>query len=76
MAVNPMTAIEKKTGAKKRFETRLEEDLEKALIKACDTLNRPQHQPHSKLLTWEKVSELRRRIAEGERRSSKSSASS
>jgi integrase len=69
MAVNPMTAIEKKTGAKKRFETRLEEDLEKALIKACEKLNRPQHQPHSKLLTWEKVNELRRRVGEGEQQS-------
>jgi integrase len=69
MAVNPMTAIEKKTGAKKKFETRLEEDLEKALIAACDKLNRPQHQPHSKLLTWEKVNDLRRRVAEGEQQS-------
>ncbi|MEO7888860.1 MAG: site-specific integrase [Vicinamibacterales bacterium] len=69
MAVNPMTAIEKRTGAKKKFETRLEEDVEKALIDACDQLNRPQHQPHTKLLTWEKVHDLRRRAAEGEQQS-------
>lgn len=69
MAVNPMAAIEKKTGTKKKFETRLEEPAEQALIAACDKLNRPQHQPHSRLLTWDIVSELRKRVAEGEQQS-------
>lgn len=69
MAVNPMAAIEKKTGTKKKFETRLEEPAEQALIAACDKLNRPQHQPHSRLLTWDIVTELRRRVAEGEQQS-------
>ena len=69
MAVNPMAAIEKKTGTKKKFETRLEEQAEQALIAACDQLNRPQHRPHSRLLTWETVNKLRERAAAGEQQS-------
>ena len=34
---------------------RMEESVEDRLIAACEKLNRPQHKPHSKLLTWEKV---------------------
>jgi len=66
MAMNPMASIEKRTAEKKRFETRVEESDEQALLDACDALNRPQHTPHSKLLTWEKVNELRERAASGE----------
>jgi integrase len=69
MAVNPMAAIEKKTGTKKKFETRLEEQAEQGLIAACDKLNRPQHRPHSRLLTWETVNTLRERAAAGEQQS-------
>src|SRR4029077_11328330 len=69
MAVNPMAGIEKRTGSKKKFETRVEEDAEKALIAACDKLNRPQHKPHSKILTWERVNTLRERVATGEQQS-------
>lgn len=69
MAVNPMAAIEKKTGTKKKFETRVEEPTEQALIAACDHLNRPQHRPHSRLLTWETVNTLRERVAAGEQQS-------
>jgi integrase len=69
MAVNPMAGIEKRTGSKKKFETRVEEDAEKALIAACDKLNRPQHKPHSQILTWEKVNTLRERVAAGEQQS-------
>ena len=29
--------------------------LEDRLLAACDRLNRPQHQPHSRILTWDKV---------------------
>ena len=58
-----------KTGTKKKFETRLEEQAEQALIAACDQLNRPQHRPHSRLLTWETVNKLRERAAAGEQQS-------
>ncbi len=69
MAVNPMAGIEKRTGSKKKFETRVEEDDEKALIAACDKLNRPQHRPHSQILTWEIVNTLRERVTAGEQQS-------
>ena len=69
MALNPMASIERKTGAKKKFETRLEEPIEKALVAACDQLNRPQHRPHSRLLTWDIVNALRARVAAGEQQS-------
>ena len=41
MAANPMASIEKRTGTKRKFETRPEEPAEQALIAACDQLNRP-----------------------------------
>ena len=66
IGVNPMAAIEKRTGAKKKFETRIEEPVEQKLIAACARLNRPQHRPHSTRLTWDAVHELRRRVAAGE----------
>ena len=66
MTVNPMASIEKRTGSKKKFETRIEEPDEKALIAACDLLNRPQHRPHSKILTWEIVEDIRGRVGAGE----------
>ncbi|MEQ1574710.1 MAG: site-specific integrase, partial [Vicinamibacterales bacterium] len=69
MALNPMAGIEKRTGSKKKFETRVEEDDEKALIAACDKLNRPQHRPHSQILTWEIVNTLRERVTAGEQQS-------
>lgn len=69
MALNPMASIEKRTGTKRKFETRLEEPAEQALIAACDQLNRPQHRPHSRLLTWESVNTLRERVAAGEQQS-------
>ena len=55
MAHNPMTAIERRVGTKKKFGVRIEEAAEDRLFEACDKLNRPQHAPHSKLLDWEKV---------------------
>ena len=66
LKVNPVVSIDKKVGAKKKFEVRMEEGIEDRLIAACEELNRPQHKPHSKLLTWEKVEELRNRVAAGE----------
>ena len=39
------------------------------MIAACDQLNRPQHRPHSRLLTWETVNKLRERAAAGEQQS-------
>jgi integrase len=67
MTANPMTAIERRVGTKKRFNVRLDESIEDRLLAACDQLNRPQHRPHSKLLDWSKVEEIRRRVADGER---------
>ena len=66
MAQNPMLAIERRVGTKKKFRVRIEETAEDKLFAACDTLNRPQHKPHSKLLTWPKVEEIRKRVADGE----------
>jgi integrase len=66
LAQNPMLGIERRVGTKKKFRVRLEETAEDRLFAACDKLNRPQHKPHSKLLTWEKVEEIRKRVAEGE----------
>lgn len=63
MAVNPMASIEKRTGTKKKFETRLEESVEQALIDACDKLNRPHHRLHAKRLNWDIVNEIRERAA-------------
>ena len=48
MAQNPMTAIERRVGTKKKFGVRIEETAEDKLFAACDALNRPQHAPHSK----------------------------
>src|SRR5436190_4572675 len=66
MAVNPMASIEKRTGAKKKFETRIEESTEQSLIDACELLNRPQHRPHSKRLDWQTVELIRERAGAGE----------
>jgi integrase len=66
MAHNPMTAIERRVGTKKKFGVRIEEAAEDKLLDACDRLNRPQHAPHSKLLDWEKVGTIRKRVAAGE----------
>jgi integrase len=66
MAQNPMLAIERRVGTKKKFRVRIEETAEDKLFAACETLNRPQHKPHSKLLTWAKVEEIRKRVADGE----------
>ncbi len=66
MAQSPMPAIERRVGTKKKFRVRIEETAEDKLFAACEKLNRPQHKPHSKLLTWPKVEEIRRRVADGE----------
>jgi integrase len=66
MAQNPMVAIERKVGTKKKFRVRIEESAEDKLFEACEALNRPQHQPHSKLLNWEKIDEIRKRVSGGE----------
>ena len=67
MAQNPMPAIERKVGTKRKFRVRIEESPEDKLFAACDALNRPQHRPHSQLLTWHKVDEIRKRVAAGEK---------
>jgi len=66
MAQNPMPAIERRVGTKKKHRVRIEEGAEDKLFAACAKLNRPQHKPHSKLLTWPKVEEIRKRVLDGE----------
>ena len=66
MAMNPMTAIERRVGSKGQFTARIEEPVEDKLLAACEKLNRPHHPPHSKLLTAKNVAEIRKRVAEGE----------
>jgi integrase len=66
MRANPLASIDKRPGSTVKFETRIEEDVEDRLLRACDQLNRPQHAPHSKRLTWEIVAILRQRAAAGE----------
>ena len=66
MANNPMTAIERRVGAKRKFTARIEEAAEDRLFAACEKLNRPQHRPHSNLLDWVKVEEIRQRVANGQ----------
>jgi integrase len=66
MAQNPMPAIERRVGTKKKHRVRIEEAAEDRLFAECAKLNRPQHKPHSKLLTWPKVEEIRRRVVDGE----------
>lgn len=64
---NPVQTIDKRVGASRKFDVRIEEDVEDRLLAACDALNRPQHKPHSKRLTWENVEEIRRRVEACER---------
>lgn len=69
LKADPMLTIDKRVGSKRKSDVRIEEDIEDRLLAACDDLNRPQHKPHSKRLTWEKVEEIRRRVSEGETQS-------
>jgi len=69
LKTNPMLTIDKRVGAKRKSDVRIEEDVEDRLLVACDKLNRPQHKPHSKLLTWEKVEQIRYRVDGGESQS-------
>ena len=69
MAQNPVFAVERRVLTKKKFRVRIEEPAEDRFFAACDELNRPQHAPHSKLLTWPKVEEIRKRVGGGEARS-------
>ena len=66
MRLNPMGPIDKRPGSTVRFETRIEEDAEDRLLAACELLNRPQHKPHSRLLTWDLVGAIRARAKAGE----------
>ncbi len=66
MRSNPMASIDKRPGSTVKFETRIEEDVEDRLLAACDTLNRPQHAPHSRRLTRDIVAAVRSRAARGE----------
>jgi integrase len=64
-----MLSLDKRVGATRKFDVRIEEDVEDRLLAACDELNRPQHKPHSKRLTWEKVEDIRRRVEDGQSQS-------
>jgi integrase len=66
MATNPMAGVERRVGSKRKFTARIEETAEDRLFAACELLNRPQHKPHSILLDWAKVEEIRKRVAEGQ----------
>jgi integrase len=65
MVMNPMTSIERRVASKRKFKVRVEEPIEDKLFAACDQLNRPQHKPHSKLLDWAKVKQIRKLVEEG-----------
>jgi integrase len=65
MPVNPMVFIEKKVGTRKKFDVRLEEDVEARLFAACDHLDEPA-QLRPKKLNWDKVQEIRDAVAAGE----------
>jgi integrase len=64
---NPLKMIDKRLGAPRRFVCRIEKDIEHRLLAACHALNRPQHKPHGKRLTWEKAKEIRHRVEAGEK---------
>jgi integrase len=74
LQTNPMASIDKRVGARRTFDVRIEEDIEDRLLAACEELNRPQHKPHSIRLTFEKVEEIRRRVAAGERQTTVAAA--
>lgn len=68
LSINPIESIDRRVGSRGgHVDVRIEEDIEKKLLEACALLNRPQHRPHSRLLTWEKVEEIRAAVAGGER---------
>lgn len=67
LSINPLESIDRRVGSRgELLEVRIEEDVEKRLLDACSELDRPQHRPHSRLLTWEKVDEIRAAVAGGE----------
>lgn len=65
MPVNPMVFIEKRVGSTKKFDVRLEEDVEARLFAACEQLDGPT-QLRPKKLTAEKAQAIRDAVAEGE----------
>ncbi len=76
MATNPLSGIERRVGTKRvHVSIRLEEEIEARLLAACDQLNRPQHQPHSRLLTWAQVDAIRAAVAAGETQKSEAERS-
>jgi integrase len=64
MPVNPMVFIEKRVGTRKKFDVRLEEDVEARLFAACDWLDDPA-QLRPKKLTAEKAQQIREAVATG-----------
>jgi hypothetical protein len=69
-------AQEKRTGTKKKFETRLEESVEQALIDACDKPNRPQRKPQGKRLHYPENAAEAHRLQAGEGRGRRGGARS
>jgi hypothetical protein len=66
IAVNPMAAIERRVGCKRKFRARVEESVEDRLFAACDLLDKPTF-THGFKLDREKVAAIRARLAAGER---------
>jgi hypothetical protein len=66
IALNPMIAIERRVGAKRKLRTRVEESAEDRLFAACDILDRPPV-TRGKLLDWDKVASIRERLGAGDR---------
>ena len=66
MGQNPMIAIERRVGTKRKFRVRVEESIEDRLFAACDVLDQPQA-ARGRVLTAEKAADIRARVAAGER---------
>ena len=65
LQANPLQTINKRVGATRKCDVRIERAIEDRLLAACDVLNRPQHKPNSKRLTWDNVEDIRRRVEAG-----------
>lgn len=65
MKHNPMSSIERRVGAKRRFRMRVEEPVEDRLFSACDWLDDLKPSAWT-ILDWDKVDAIRARAAAGE----------
>jgi integrase len=65
MQHNPMAAIERRVGCKRRFRVRVEENVEDRLFAACDRLDEVKAPPFA-VLDWDRAAQIRARAAAGE----------